>query len=183
VSDRFYDVETLVDAPEHHAYSRALGILTWSTWDHGVRPADQRIADFVTTFPPHDPVRYSAGGSLTRQSDGTMAPGTTESRLERFRAGDWRAGSLHELLARYGLRASDGPAFQERPFVPGSMRDTARRRNVKLRVLHGGVDIEPADMDAAKASLLELQEKKKAAEEVREALKRMNADLDKERPR
>jgi uncharacterized membrane protein YdbT with pleckstrin-like domain len=46
-----------------------------------------------------------------------------------------------------------------------------------LRVLHGGVDIEPADMDAAKADFLDRQVAARAAQDVREALKRMNDEL------
>jgi hypothetical protein len=45
-------------------------------------------------------------------------------------------------------------------------------------VLHGGVDIEPADMDAAKAEFLDLQERKRAAQETRDAIRRMKAELD-----
>jgi hypothetical protein len=44
-------------------------------------------------------------------------------------------------------------------------------------VLHGGVDIEPADMDAAKADFLDKQEAARAAQDVRAALKRMNEEL------
>lgn len=177
-SHPYYEPSTLRDAPEHHEYSRAMGTLTWGTWDHGVRPVDQRVRDFVEAFPPENPVRFSSGGTLHRERDGTYAPGSPASRLERFVAKDYRPGSLHELLARYGLKAADAPAYRDRTFVAGSMRDTARRRNIKLRVLHGGVDIEPSDMDAAKAEFLEHQEKKKAAEEVREAVKRMHDELE-----
>ena len=173
-----YNPGNVEDAPEHHEYSRAMGVLTWGTWDHGVRPVEQRIKDFLAAYPPAEPVRHSAGGSLQRQTDGTYAPGSLETRTQRFLSKDWRAASLHELLSRYGLRLAGGPVRQERPFTPGAFRDTARKRNLRLRVLHGGVDIEPADMDAAKAEFLDLQEKKKAAEEVRQALKRMQSELD-----
>src|ERR1700687_333778 len=173
----YYEPSALGDAPEHHEYSRAMGTLTWGTWYHGVRPVEERIRDFVIAFPPEDPVRFSSGGSLLRQQDGSYAPGSKESRLERFVAQDSRPGSLHELLPRYGLKAADAPAYRDRTFVAESMRDTARRRNIKLRVLHGGVDIEAADMDAAKAEFLDLQEKKKAAEQVRQAVKQMRMDL------
>ena len=44
-------------------------------------------------------------------------------------------------------------------------------------MLHGGVDIEPVDMDAAKADFLDKQEAARAAQDVRDALKRMNEEL------
>jgi hypothetical protein len=49
---------------------------------------------------------------------------------------------------------------------------------MKLRVLHGGVDIEPSNMDAAKADYLDRQEKRQAAADVREALRKMHQDID-----
>jgi hypothetical protein len=174
----YYDSDDVRDAPEHHEHARAMGTLTWGTWDHSVRPFEQRRQDFVAAFPPADPVRFSPGGGLIRQQDGTFAPGSPASRLQRFLADDWVPGSIHELLSRYGLRLSNGPAHRERSFVAGSFRDTARKRNHRLRVLHGGVDIEAADMDAAKAEFLDVQEKKRAAEEVRQALKQMRSELD-----
>jgi hypothetical protein len=173
----YYDRDALVDAPEHHEYSRAMGILTWSTWDHGVRPIEHRVNDFVRTFPPTDPVKCVPGGSLVRQPDRTFAPGTSASRIERFVARDWRPGSLYELLARYGLKVLNAPPAQARSFEPGSMRDTTKRRNIRLRVLHGGVDIEPENMDAAKAEYLDRQESKQAAKDIRDAVKRMKDEL------
>ena len=173
----YYESDELRDAPEHYEHARAMGLLTWGTWDHGVRPFEQRRQDFIAACPPTDPVRFS-GGSLIRQEDGTFAPGSAGSRLERFLAHDWLPGSIHELLSRYGLRLSSGPAHRERLFIAGAFRETAKKRNHKLRVLHGGVDIEPMDMDAAKTEFLDLQEKKKAAEEVRQALRQMQSELD-----
>lgn len=180
-SEESYDRAALVDAPEHHEYSRAMGILTWSTWDHDVRPVEHRINDFVRTFPPADPIKHVPEGSLVRQADRTFAPGTRASRLERFMAQDWRPGSFYELLARYGLKVTGAPSAQARSFEPDSMRDTTRRRNIRLRVLHGGVDIEAENMDAAKAAYLDRQESKQAAQDVREALKRMHQELDYEK--
>jgi hypothetical protein len=177
-----YDAADLQDAPEHHEYSRAMGVLTWGTWDHGVRPVEQRIKDFLAAYPPAEPVRHSGGGSLQKQSDGTYAPGSLETRTRRFLSKDWRSASLHELLSRYGLRLAGGPARQERTFTPSAFRDTARKRNIRLRVLHGGVDIEPVDMDAAKAEFLDLQERKRAAQETRDAIRRMKAELDENDP-
>lgn len=176
-----YDPRQLVDAPEHHPYSRAMGMLTWSTWDHTIRPLDQRIEEFVATFPPADPTRFSSGGNLTRRKDETFAPGTSESRLDRFQAADWRPGSIHELLARYGLKVVDGPPVEVRAFVPRALRETTQTRNFKLRLLHGGVDVEPSDMDAAKAEFLDKQEATRAAQDVREALKKMHDELSDDR--
>ena len=44
-------------------------------------------------------------------------------------------------------------------------------------MLHGGVDVEASNMDAAKAAYLEKEESKKAAGEVRAAVKRMQEEL------
>ena len=172
-----YNPDELRDAPEFHAFARALGILTWGTWDHGERPFEQRVRDFVLAFPPEDPTRFSPNGCLTRHDDGSYAPSSSAERLKRFTATDWRPGSLAELLSRYGLKLANGPSYQERLFEPGAFRETARKRNRRLRVLHGGVDIEPADMDAAKADFLDKQEAARAAQDVRAALKRMNEEL------
>jgi hypothetical protein len=176
---RHYDQSAIVDAPEHHEYSRAMGILTWSTWDHGVRPFAQRVAEFVSTYPPTNPVKCVPGGSLLPTDKGSSfaPPGTTQSRLDRFLATDWRPGSIYELLSRYGLKIAAATAVQSRPFEPGTIRDTTRKRNIRLRVLHGGVDIEPENMDAAKAEYLDRQESKRAAQDVRDALKRMKDEL------
>jgi hypothetical protein len=43
-------------------------------------------------------------------------------------------------------------------------------------VLHGGVDIEAANMDATKVAYLERQEKQQAAQEVRTALRRLREE-------
>jgi hypothetical protein len=131
-----YNQADLLDAPEHHEYSRAMGILTWGTWDHGVRPVEQRIKDFLAAYPPAEPVRHSAGGSLQRQADGTYAPGSLETRTQRFLSNDWRAASLHELLSRYGLKLAGAPVRQDRPFTPGAFRqetrDAIRRMKAEL---------------------------------------------------
>jgi hypothetical protein len=174
-----YDQSAIVDAPEHHEYSRAMGVLTWGTWDHDVRPFAQRVAEFVSAYPPTNPVKFVPGGSLVPTDRGQpfAPPGTAESRLERFLASDWRPGSIYELLSRYGLKIAAATPVQARPFEPASMRDTTRKRNIRLRVLHGGVDIEPENMDAAKAEYLERQEQKQAAEQVRNAVKKMRQEL------
>ena len=175
-----YDPAAIVDAPEHYEYSRAMGILTWGTWDHEARPLEQRIAEFVSAYPPTNSVKFTPGGSLVITEKGrTFAPGTAQSRFERFLAGDWRPGSVHELLSRYGLKMLSAPPIQSRPFEPGSVRDTTRRRNIRLRMLHGGVDIEPENMDAAKAEYLDRQESKRAAQDIRQATRRMKDELSK----
>lgn len=174
----YYDARNIQDAPEYYEYCRGMGTLTWGTWDHGIRPFEERAKDFLAAYPPQDPTRFSSGGSLARQPDGTYAPGSPATRMQRFLAQDWLPGSVHELLSRYGLKLAGGPAYQERSFTPGAFRETARKRNHRLRLLHGGVDIEPADMDAAKAEFLDLQERKRAAQETRDAVRRMKAELD-----
>jgi hypothetical protein len=174
-----YEPTAIVDAPEHYEYGRAMGVLTWGTWDHDVRPFEQRVTEFVSNYPPSDPIRFTSSGSLVpAETTQRFVPGTDKSRLERFLAQDWRPGSIHELLSRYGLKISGAPPRQLRPFEPGSMRETTRRRNIRLRVLHGGVDIEPENMDAAKAEYLDRQESKQAARDVREALKKMREELE-----
>jgi hypothetical protein len=173
----YYDPSLIVDAPEHYSYARAFGVLTSRTWDTAVRPADHRIREFLSAFPPSDPARYLAGGELRRRPDGHFDPGTSAGRLERFLSDDDRPGSLRELLARYGLKLRGTQELRKRPFLPGPLRETAQRRNLKLRVLHGTVDIEPSNMDAAKAEYLDREEKKQAAADVREALRRMHAEL------
>lgn len=57
-SQLLFNSGEIVDTPEHYALSRALGILTWGTWDHGVRPFDQRLTEFLSSFPAQDPLRY-----------------------------------------------------------------------------------------------------------------------------
>jgi len=172
-----FDSSEIVDAPEHHGLSRAMGVLTWGTWDHGVRPFEQRLAEFLAAFPPQDPLKNTNLG-LSRRADGSYGPATRLEALDRFLAADGRAGSLHEVLARYGLKLAFSRRKPLREFSPGDFRETARSRNQKLRALHGGVDIEPQNMDAAKAELLDKTEKKLAAEQIRKARTRMRKELE-----
>jgi len=79
-SEFAFDSSKIVDAPEHHELSRALGVLTWGTWDHGVRPFEQRLAEFLAAFPPGDPLKNMNRG-LSLQADGYYGPAT--------RAGRW----------------------------------------------------------------------------------------------
>ncbi len=165
---RHYDPALIMDAEEFHELGRAMGALTWSTWDHQVRSFQVRREDFVASYPPDDPCRFS----------GATTPSAHAQRLERFRVGDWRPGSLYELLSRYGLCYEGAPSKPTSRFEPaGPLREVARRRNRKLRLLHGTVDLEAKDMTAAKAERLEKEERKQAAEEIRAARKRMRAEL------
>jgi hypothetical protein len=157
-----------------------MGVLTWGTWDHGIRPFEQRLAEFLAAFPPRDPVKNTNPG-LSRRADGFYGPATRVEALDRFLAADGRSGSLHEMLARYGLKVASTAMKAHKEFSPGDFRETARRRNQKLRALHGGVDIEPQNMDAAKAELLDRAEKQRGAEEVRVARQRMRAELTREK--
>ncbi len=175
-SEFAFDSSKIVDAPEHHGVSRGMGVLTWGTWDHGVRPFEQRLAEFLAAFPPRDPVKNTNAG-LSRRADGFYGPATRVEALDRFLAADGRSGSLHEILARYGLKVASTAMKVHKEFSPGDFRETARRRNQKLRALHGGVDVEPQDMDAAKAEILDKTEKKLAAEQIREARKRIKGEL------
>jgi hypothetical protein len=172
----YYDPGRLEDAPEHHELARSLGTLSWGTWDSGLRPVDDRVADFVAAYPPDNPARH-LGGFSVRKPDGSAVPSTPEALLKRLLARDCSPGSLYELAARFGLRFRDAPPQKDRPFEPADMKSAARKRNLRLRVLHGGVDVEPGDMNAAKAALLERQEKQHAAEQVRAARRRMLGEL------
>ncbi len=174
---KYYDARELIDAPEHYEYAKAFGVLTGGTWDHRVRSFEGRAREFVSSYPPEDPVRNSPGASILRRAGTSFAPGSRSSRLKRFGADDWRPGSLHELLARYGLKVKDHPAQPDDAFEPEPPNEAAKRRNIRLRLLHGGVDVEPSDMDAAKATYLDKQENKKAASEVRAAVEKMHEEL------
>ncbi len=173
-----YDATQIVDAPEYHELARAMGGLTWGTWEHEVRPVEERIKDFCTSYPPDDPVKFSRG-SLDRKGKGEFTPGTDDNRRKRFLATDWRPGSIYDLLARYGLKMSDAPPRPAHEVHLDPFKTVARRRNMKLRVLHGDIDISPQDMDAAKAEYLDRQEKQQAAQDIRQARRQMKDDLKK----
>jgi hypothetical protein len=172
---QYYKPSNIVDAPEFYDLADALGILSSSTWDHTKRSFEERKNDFVLTFPPTDPTRF-CGTELEQRGDGLYAPASRGLLMKRFLSSDWRPGSLHELLSRYGLKMANGPLPVERRFEPGAFLETTRRRNHHLRVLHGGVDIEAKDMDAAKVAWLERQERIQAAEQVRLARNRMREE-------
>lgn len=174
---RYYEPDAIEDAPEFHTLARALGTMTRGTWEPDERSPEERIQDFLFAYPPHRPVGWS-GGRLRKQPDGSFAPGDADSRLSRFMAKSWAHGSLHELLSRFGLRMKNRPDVQNHLVLLDPVRDVAKRRNVRLRVLHGGVDVEPVNMDAAKAEYLDHQEKQQAARDVRAARARMQRELD-----
>ena len=174
---KHYDAGELIDAPEHYEYAKAFGVLTFGPWDHRVRSFEDRAREFVRSFPPENPVRNSPEGGIVHRKGGSLAPGSRPSRLNRFGANDWRPGSFHELLARYGLKVNNHPARPTHVFDPEPSKDAAKRRNIRLRLLHGGVDVEPSNMDTAKAAYLDKQESKKAASEVRAAVKKMHEEL------
>ena len=182
MTDR-YDPSKIVDAPTFHDLARSLGTLTWGTWDHSERTFEERKSEFIATHPEDDPLKYTEPG-LRQVFPGSneFAPPTSEARLERLHSPTFEAGSIHELLARFGLRMADGPPVETwRDSSEGvehaHRRELAKRRNHKLRVLHGKADIEAKNMDAAKAEYIEREEKKRAAREVREALRKMREQL------
>lgn len=179
-----YDASKIVDAPEFHDLARSLGTLTWGTWDHSTRSFEERLSDFVAAHPPENPLRYTEPGlRLIRPDSNEFTPPTVEARLQRLLGqATFESGSLHELLARFGLRMADGPPVETwRNSAEGveqaQRRELAKRRNHKLRILHGQADIEAKDMNAAKAEYIEREEKKRAAQEIREALNAMREQL------
>jgi hypothetical protein len=178
-----YDPTKIVDEPTFHDLARSLGTLTWGTWDHSERALEDRRSEFIAAHPPEDPLRYLQPGlRQVRPGANEFAPPALEARLERLRTSTFESGSIHELLARFGLRLADGPAVEMwRDSSDGveieHKRDLARRRNHKLRVLHGQADVEAKNMDAAKAEYIDREEKKRAAREVREALRQMRNEL------
>jgi len=172
-----YQVDNIVDAPEHYSYARAMGLLTWGTWDAEVRPYEERLRDFVGAYPPGDPMCF-LGSMLARAPEGEYGPASPRSRMERFDSGKGSFGSLPEILARYGLKLRGGAAYTPRPVDVANFREVARLRNARLRRLHGGVDVEAENMDEAKAVELERLEKKQAAEEIRRATDKMRRELE-----
>jgi hypothetical protein len=154
-----------------------MGLLTWGTWDASVRSVEERVRDFVSACPPTDPSRFQ-GAMLRKTAEGDFGPVGPEQRRRRFDKNDGSFGSLPEALARYGLKLAEGPVYVPRSVEVPPFREIARYRNQRLRRLHGSVDIEPEDMDDAKAAELERLEKKRAAEEIREARERMRREVE-----
>jgi|GEM_PF-3864013 len=168
----FYNPDDIIDAPEHHEYARAMGLLTWGTWDLEARPFEERLKDFLQAFPTETPSRFQ-GSMLVKTSEGEYGPAAQDERLVRLRAIDSSFGSLAESLARYGLKRRGGPQYVPCAIEVASFRETTRVRNQRLRVLHGRVDIEADNMDEAKAAEIERLEKKRAAEQIRAARESM----------
>ena len=109
------------------------------------RSTNERLQDFLLAYPPSDPA-LRLGGRLRKQADGSFAPGDSQGRRERFLAASWALGSIHELLSRFGLRMKIRPPTENRSVHLDPLKEVAKRRNVHLRVLHGGVDVEPSNM-------------------------------------
>jgi hypothetical protein len=180
-SDRpgLYDPDEIIDAPEYHGLSKALGILTWDIWDHDERPVAERKRDFVTACPPRDPMAFSLGG-MVRKTEHEWAPRMRERELERFLARDGLSNGIDLALSRYGLKLKGAPPLELRTTPVRDSLQAARERNHGLRVLHGSVDVEPKDMDSAKVAFVEQQEKRRAAEQIRAARRALKEELDPE---
>lgn len=174
-AERVYRSDDIVDAPEHHEYARAMGLLTWGTWDAEVRGLDDRLRDFLQVYPPDGPERFQ-GSMLSRTAEGEYAPAPLESRRERVEAQNSSFGTLEEVLARFGLRTRNGPGYEPRAIEVAAFREVTRVRNQRLRVLHGRVDVEADNMDEAKAAEIERLEKRQAAEQIRAARERMREE-------
>jgi hypothetical protein len=154
-----------------------MGLLTWGTWDSSARPVQERVQDFTSAYPPPDPAKFQ-GSVLKKTKEGDFGPAGPEERRRRFEKDDGPFGSLAEVLARYGLKLVEGPVYVPRLVGVPPFREVARLRNQRLRGLHGAVDIEPENMDDAKAAELERLEKKRAAEQIREARERMRWEVE-----
>jgi hypothetical protein len=174
---RLYSSEDIVDAPEYHEYARAMGLLTWGTWDADVRPFEERLKDFLQAHPADAPARFQ-GSMLAKTPNGEYGPAPQEQRLERLQAIAHWFGSLTEVLARYALKSRNGPQYVPCEIGVAPFREVTRIRNQRLRALHGRVDIEADNMDEAKAAELERLEKKRAAEQIREARGRMRRETE-----
>jgi hypothetical protein len=170
-----YRSDEIVDAPEHHEYARAMGLLSWGTWDAQSRPFDERVKDFLQVYPPEAPARFQ-GSMLARTAEGEYAPAPHQRRLERVMVKDSSVGTLEEVLARFGLKLRTGPEYRRREIEIAPFREITRARNQRLRVLHGRVDVEADNMDEAKAAEIERLERKQAAEQIRAARERMKQE-------
>lgn len=169
-------MDDIIDGPEHHEYARAMGLLTLGTWDTEARPFENRLKDFLQAYPPDAPAGFQ-GSMLTRTPAGEYGPASQEQRLARILTTDSSFGTLAEILARYGLKLRSGPQYILRSVQVRPFREIARLRNERLRTLHGRVEIESDNMDEAKAVEIERLEKMRAADQIREARRRMRDDL------
>lgn len=171
-----YASDEISDAPEHHEYARAMGLLTWGTWDTGVRPFEERLKDFLQAYPAEAPERFQ-GAMLAKARGDEYGPAASGDRLARVSGIDNSFGTLPEVLARHGLRRQTGPQYVPRETVVAPFREITRVRNQRLRGLHGRVDIEADNMDAAKAAELDRLEKQHAAEQIRAAREQMRQEV------
>ncbi len=167
--------EDIIDAPEHYEYARAMGLLTWGTWDTEARPFEERLRDFLQAYPAEAPARFQ-GSMLVKTAAGEYGPAAAGERLARIQRIDDSFGTRAEALARYGLRRRAGPQYVPRGIEVAPFREITRIRNKRLRILHGRVDVEADNMDEAKVAEIERLEKKRAAEQIREARRRMRED-------
>jgi len=173
--EKVHSADDVIDAPEHHEYARAMGLLTWGTWDAGVRSFEDRLKDFVQASPSEVPARFQ-GSMLTKISEGEYGPAVQAERVARVKRTDNSFGTLTEVLARYGLKLRNGAQYAPRHVEVAAFRDVTRVRNQRLRVLHGRVDVEADNMDEAKVAELERLEKKRTAEQIRDARERMRQE-------
>ena len=170
-----YQLSDVVDAPEHYEYARAMGLLTWGTWDAEARPVEDRLKDFAQAYPAESPNCFQ-GSMLAARSDGEYGPAAEGARSDRLARRDGSFGTLPEILARYGLKLRSDSEYRPQAVDVRPFRETAQIRNQRLRMLHGGVDVEAENMDAAKAAEIDRLEKKHAAEQIRAARDQMEAD-------
>jgi hypothetical protein len=168
--------DEIVDAPEYHEYARAMGLLTWGTWDAEPRPWEERLKDFLQAYPADALARF-LGPMLAKTDDGEYGPAPHDARFKRIGALDNSFGTLSEALARYGLKRHFAPPYVACETQVAPFREVARARNQRLRVLHGRVDIEAENMDEAKVAELERLERKQAAEQVRTARQEMQRQV------
>jgi len=174
-SKEFYRAGDIIDAPEHHEYARAMGLLTWGTWDEGERPFEDRRSDFLQAHPPKAPAKFQ-GSMVVKGTEGEYGPATSEDRLMRLQASDNSFGTLGEALARYGLKHQSGPEYTPKTVTVSPFREITRLRNQRLRALHGKADVEAENMDEAKVAEIERLERKHAADQIRDARRRMLDD-------
>src|SRR5262245_26745119 len=107
-----YRVHDIVDAEEHHEYARAMGLLTWNTWDIDERSFDDRLKDFIEAYPPASPAQFQ--GSMLARNDRDYGPAPKDLRLDRLVSDGSSFGALPEVLARYGLKLRNGPHYMLR---------------------------------------------------------------------
>src|SRR3972149_5377473 len=108
-----YSAGDIVDAPEHHEYARAMGLLTWATWDEGRKPFEERLKDFLQAYPSDAPTRFQ-GPMLAKAPEGEYGPAPDGGRLARVLTDDNSFGALTEVFARHGLKLRSGSDYVPR---------------------------------------------------------------------